>query len=218
MGGEGRGAQHRRTAGAVRARGGRETGKSPAFSPRNEDEAGREGKRKRGRGTEAPWMRPQRRKASQSRRGEKARTSSTWGTPRRCRHFSERTKHPTRKARAGKRGGGKGEEKKKPPRTWEKQEAAAYLWLPELEPHPSRPANSQGSCSRPGPASLGPAGLPREKPAPPASSAGRKGPSKRGGQISPQPFPVPRCGSGRRCCSEAGEEEQPVWERRVLCG
>lgn len=108
--------------------------------------------------------------------------------------------------------------KKKPSRTWEKQEAAAYLWLPELEPHPSRPANSQGSCSRPGPAALGPAGLPREKPAPPASSARRKGPSKRGGQVSPQPFPVPRCGSGRRCCSEAGEEEQPVWERRVLCG
>lgn len=112
MGGEESGAQHRRTAGAVRARGGRETGKSPAFSPRSEDEAGREGKRKRGRGTEAPWMRPQRRKASQRRRGEKARTSSTWGTPRRCRHFSERTKHPTRKARAGKRGGGKGGEKK----------------------------------------------------------------------------------------------------------
>lgn len=32
------------------------------------------------------------------------------------------------------------EEGEKPPRTWEKQEAAAYLWLPELEPHPSRAA------------------------------------------------------------------------------
>lgn len=96
--------------------------------------------------------------------------------------------------------------KKKPPRTWEKQEAAAYLWLPELEPHPSRAANSQGSCSRPGPAALGPAGLPREKPAPPASSAGRKGPSKRGGRSRLSPFPCRAVGQAGGAAPRQGKK------------
>lgn len=124
MGWEGRGEQgeqHRRTAGAVRARAGRETGKSPAFSPRSEDEAGREGMRKRGRGTGAPWMRPQRRKGSQRRRGERARSSSTWGTPRVAGTFlnapnSQPGKRELEKEEEGREAGGNNQ----PPRTWEK--------------------------------------------------------------------------------------------------
>lgn len=200
--GERSGAQHRRTAGAVRARAGRETGKSPAFSPRSEDEAGREGKRKRGRGTKASWMRPQRRKASQRRRGEKARTSSTWGTPRRCRHFSERTKLPTRKARAGKRGGGKGGGGK----TSTNLGKAGGRRLPVAPRTGASPfPGSQGSCSRPGPAALGPAGLPREEPAHPASSARPKRPSTTGDASRLSPFPRRAAGQARGAAPRRGK-------------
>lgn len=184
------------------ARPGRETGKSPAFSPQSEDEAGREGKRKRGRRTEAPWMRSQRRKASQRRRGEKARTSSTWGAPRRCRHFSERTKLPTRKARAGKRGGGKGGGKE----TSTNLRKAGGRRLPVAPRTGASPfPASQGSCSRPGPAALGPGGLPREKqPLRPPLLGG--GAEQERGQASPQPLPCRTAGQAGGAAPRQGKE------------
>lgn len=188
------------------------------LSPRNGDGEG--GGRKRGSGAEAPGMGPQRRKVSRGRGEEEGREklgAAPPGEPRAvCRHFSERTELPTRKVRAGERGGERAGEKKKSLHEPGKSKRCRRLpvaprtgSLCQSLPPRSRTANSRGSRC--------PAALPWGTHQPPPTP--RQGTSKKWGRslLASRLGRLPRRAAGQApgCCSKAGEEEQPAWETRV---